>query len=255
MKRLNFGQHRVFIYNSADELKRAAAEHLGAVCTARAKQAEKVSIALSGGSTPVGVYQNLLKADLLVSATDKSSTAFPWQQILFFFGDERYVPHDAPDSNYRMAKEAFLNSAPISSDQVYPVPTDCEQADACAQRYAEQLSELDQHNNMPVFDYILLGIGDDGHTASLFPNTSIINEKNKPTAAVYVEKLQTWRISLTFPVLNQARVCSVLVSGENKAAVLADVIQNDKNICPVGRIENKNGINWFVDQAAASQLR
>lgn len=246
MKKLRFGQHHVFVYNTADELKRAAADHIRAVCATRAEQADKVSIALSGGSTPVGVYRNLLLAD--------SATSFPWNKSLFFFGDERYVSHADIQSNYRMAKEAFLEDAPIKLDQVYPVPTDCEHADACALRYAEELTILSKQDNIPVFDYVLLGIGEDGHTASLFPGTSIIDEQSKYVAAVYVKKFQQWRISLTFPVLNQSQVCSVLVVGEEKAIVLAEVIKNNNRTYPVGMIENNNGINWFVDQAAAVKL-
>jgi len=249
MKQLNFGQHRVFIYDSADELKLAVAEHIRSVCSEKAKYSDRVSIALSGGSTPVGVYQNLLTAN-----ESDSSTTFPWTQSLFFFGDERYVPHDDAQSNYRMACEAFLTNAPIKPQQIFPVPTDCDQAATCAQRYADQLAVLEQRNNIPVFDYILLGVGDDGHTASLFPGTSIINEQSKSVAAVYVEKFETWRISLTFPVLNYAQVCSVLVAGEAKASVLAKIMKENDRSLPIAMIENKNGVNWFVDQAAASGL-
>ena len=249
MKKLSFGQHHVFVYNSAGELKQAAAEHIRLACAARAKQKGKVSIALSGGSTPVGVYKNLLSAD----STD-NAPPFPWEQSIFFFGDERYVSHDDIQSNYRMAKEAFLEDAPIKHDQIYPVPTDCEQAEDCALRYADQLSILNKQDNIPIFDYVLLGMGEDGHTASLFPDTSIIDEQLKYVAAVYVEKFQQWRISLTFPVLNKSQVCSVLVVGEEKATVLAEVIKNNNHSFPVGMIENNNGINWFVDQAAARNL-
>ena len=249
MKKLNFGQHQVFIYNTTDELKRAVAENIRVVCSERVKLTDKVSIALSGGSTPIGVYQNLL-----LDSSENAITPFPWQQALFFFGDERYVVHDDSESNYRMTREAFLNSAPITNDQIYPVPTDCEQAETCAQRYADQLMILEQNKKFPMFDYILLGVGEDGHTASLFPGTSIIDEETKSVAAVYVEKLQAWRISLTFPVLNRARNCSVLACGEEKAGVLAEIMLNDKNTYPVGKIENINGINWFVDQGAASKL-
>ncbi len=249
MQSLNFGQHRVYIYESAEALKQAAAEHIINICAQRAGQADTVSIALSGGSTPIGVYQNLL-----LLATDQSTLQFPWHQSQFFFGDERYVPHDDEQSNYRMAMNAFLKKANVADDHIHAIPTDCELAETCAQHYAERLSILEQVEGIPVFDYVLLGIGDDGHTASLFPGTSIIDERDKNVAAVYVEKFQAWRISLTFPVLNRARVCSVLVSGASKASVFADVVQNANKTFPVALIENTHGINWFVDQEAASKL-
>ncbi len=258
MEYLNFGQHRVYIYDSAESLKYAATEHLLMACAERAKHVEMVSIALSGGSTPIGVYQNLVNQDfyssLRKSVPNSSTSEFPWSQSLFFFGDERYVAHDDPQSNFKMAKEAFLDSAPISNNQIFPIPTHCEVAETCAKQYAQQLLELEQISETPVFDYILLGIGDDGHTASLFPDTSIIDEHEKNVAAVYVAKFQAWRISLTFKVLNHARNCTILVSGEAKAPILADVMVNKKHQYPIGKVENQNGLNWFVDQAAASKL-
>ena len=256
MKNLNFGQHRVYIYESPAAVKLAATEHIVKICAARAKLFEKVSIALSGGSTPVGVYQNLVNEEFYQTflKSNSSSMSFPWAQSLFFFGDERYVPHDDQQSNYRMAKEAFLNTAPIGDDQIHAIPTDCDSAEFCAEQYAQQLSILEQNDGIPMLDYLLLGIGDDGHTASLFPGTSIIDELDKNVAAVYVEKFHSWRISLTFRVLNQARVCCVLAAGEAKASVLLDVMQNKRHDYPVGKIRNQNGLDWFIDQAAASLL-
>jgi len=253
MKRHSIGQHNIYIFESPERLKAAASEHMISTCAARAQEAETVSIALSGGSTPVGVYKNLVDDEFILSQSE-SLPPFPWQKSLFFFGDERYVPQDDDQSNYQMACEAFLNAAPLDKRQIFPIPTQCDEAEVCAQQYAEQLTMLPQHQGVPVFDYVLLGIGDDGHTASLFPGTPILNEIKQSVASVYVEKFNSWRISLTFPVLNQARVCSVLVAGEAKASVLAEVIQNKHNPYPIGKINNPNGLHWFVDQAAASQL-
>ena len=256
MQKLTLGQHQVYIYDTTTALQTAASEHMIIKCAEMAQQAKTVSIALSGGSTPIGIYQNLVNKDFTQALSESflSIPAFPWSQALFFFGDERYVPHDDTQSNYRMASESFLKAAAVDDKQIHPIPTHCEQARLCAQQYVDELGVLPQQQGFPVFDYMLLGMGDDGHSASLFPETDIIENYESAAAAVFVEKLNSWRISLTFPVLNQARVCCVLAAGEAKAPVLAEVLQNKSKKYPIGMIDNPNGVIWFIDKAAASQL-
>ena len=248
---LNYGNNTVFVYESTGDLKAAAIDHIAQYAVDVVAQKSIFSMALSGGSTPVGIYKGLVGK--------KWFTTFPWQQSHFLFGDERYVPHDHEQSNYKMAMEAFLEAAPVSNDHIYPVPTDCEHPDDCAEIYERQLKEglkgQQQADGLPVIDLVLLGMGDDGHTASLFPDTDILNESESAVAAVYVDKLDSWRISMTFPLLNMARQVMVLVSGEAKSSVLADVLRSQQIKYPIQMLDNPNGMLWFVDQAAASQLQ
>jgi 6-phosphogluconolactonase len=207
-----YGDNVVYIYDSAAALKRAATDLIAKYAIDVVKHKASFSMALSGGSTPVGVYQGLVDANW----KDK----FPWAQSHFFFGDERYVPHDHSQSNYRMAMQSFLQYVPVDPGHIHPVPTDCDQPEDCAEQYERVLIDTLVGNDSaatPVLDLVLLGMGDDGHTASLFPETEILTESEAAVAAVYVDKLDSWRISMTFPVLNSANRVIVLVSGESKA--------------------------------------
>jgi len=242
-----YGKHTVYTYESAAALKMAATEHIVQYAVNEITKNPVFSMALSGGSTPIDIYKGLV--------TEKWLQAFPWKQSSFVFGDERYVPHDHEQSNYKMAMQAFLEKAPLDENQVYPVPTDCEHPNDCAEMYEQQLKEALATDGTLEIDLVLLGMGDDGHMASLFPDTDILNESESAFAAVYVEKLDCWRISMTLPCLNNARQIMVLVSGEAKAAVLADVLRSDKKKYPIQLIDNPHGLLWFIDQAAASQLK
>ena len=244
-----YGDNVVYVYETADALKQAATDLVASYAVAVVMHKSKFSMALSGGSTPIGVYQGLV--------ADKWLEKFPWQDSLFFFGDERYVPRDHKDSNYRMAMEAFLNQAPVSASNIFPVPTDCDQPEDCAEQYERMLKDAmrcNGENELPALDLVLLGMGDDGHTASLFPGTDILTEVESGIASVYVDKLDSWRISMTFPVLNKASRVIVLVSGENKASVLSEVLTSDEVRYPIQMLNNPYGVMWLVDKAAASLL-
>jgi len=193
-----YGDNVVYVYETADTLKQAATDLIASYAVAVVMHKTRFSMALSGGSTPIGVYQGLV--------ADKWLETFPWQDSLFFFGDERYVPHDHKDSNYRMAMEAFLNQAPVNASNIFPVPTDCDQPEDCAEQYERMLKDTlgsNGDNELPALDLILLGMGDDGHTASLFPDADILTETESAVASAYVDKLDSWRISMTFPLLNK----------------------------------------------------
>ncbi|MGD8783472.1 MAG: 6-phosphogluconolactonase [Thioalkalispiraceae bacterium] len=244
-----YGDNIVYVYETADLLKQAAADLIASYAVDVVRHKSTFSMALSGGASPVGVYEKLL--------SDKWKTSFPWQQSHFFFGDERYVPHDHEQSNYRMAMQAFLQAAPVHQQHIHPIPTDCPQPEDCAEQYERTIIDTlstDQEKAIPVLDLVLLGMGDDGHTASLFPTTEILNENEAMVAAVYVDKLDSWRISMTFPLLNQANRVIVLVAGENKASVLAEVLLSDEVKYPIQMLDNPYGVMWLVDQGAASQL-
>lgn len=206
-------------------------------------------VALTGGSTPQSLYRLLARPEMAEN--------LDWSRVHIFIGDERYVPHDHPDSNFGMAKECFLNHVSIPDENLHPIPTDYEHARQAAEKYADLLHSIVPFvsGQAPVFDLIMLGMGDDGHTASLFPATDILQEDVKTVAAVYVDKLASWRVSMTYPTLNQARQIMVLVSGESKAGILAHVLQKDsESIYPIQAVLPAGEMHWFIDQAAASKL-
>lgn len=241
-----YENNTVYIYESQSDLQAAAADYITHYAHDITSRQPHFSIALSGGSTPKGVYRGLVEKGRI--------NRFPWQQSIFIFGDERYVPHTSDQSNYKMALETFLSAAPVTTANIYPVPTDCEHPDQCAEKYAVQITQMLDGGDIPVIDLVLLGMGNDGHTASLFPDTAILNNTDSAFAAVYVDKLDSWRISMTFPVIKRASQVMVLVAGADKSAVLAEVLTSGKKRYPVQMIDNQKEVLWFVDQAAASQL-
>jgi 6-phosphogluconolactonase len=241
-----YQNNTVYIYASQSEMQAAAAESIIRYALDIIANQPNFSIALSGGSTPKGVYQNLIDK--------KNMDRFPWQQSIFIFGDERYVPHSDDQSNYKMALQTFLNAAPVAESAIYPVPTDCQNPDDCAEKYANQISQTLGGDDMPIIDLVLLGMGNDGHTASLFPNTAVLDQTDCAFAAVYVDKLESWRISMTFPLIERAGQVMVLVAGEDKSAILAEVLTSAEKKYPIQMFDSQNEIFWFVDQAAASQL-
>jgi 6-phosphogluconolactonase len=210
----------------------------------------RFTIALSGGSTPKSLY-NLL-------ATNARSQ-LNWERMFFFFGDERHVGPDDPDSNYRMANEAMLSKIPVAPANVFRIPAENPDADAAAAAYEETLKKFfgPQPGEFPHFDLILLGLGPDGHCASLFPETKALDEKVRWVVANWVEKLKTSRITLTLPVLNAARRVTFLVSGTDKAPALHSVLETDAPAeqYPSKLVRPNDGkLIWFVDKAAASGL-
>lgn len=236
---------RIDVSEDLDSLSRAAASRIVEFANAAIREHGVFNIALSGGSTPVHLHQMLASKSFIGQ--------IPWHHVHVYFGDERNVPHDHPDSNYRMARETLLAHINIPASQVHPIPTGCDDMQACAGSYASTLSALPQVSGMPSFDLILLGMGDDGHTASLFPGTDILTEKRLPVAAVYVPKFDAWRVSLTYPVLSQARSIMFLVSGEGKADILDAVFNQPESHYPVQGVQNDH-IEWFMDKAAAKRL-
>jgi 6-phosphogluconolactonase len=209
---------------AAEEVLRSAADAIA--------QRGRFTIALSGGSTPRNLYT-------LIAAN--ASPTLPWDKMFFFWGDERHVPPTDPESNYRMANETLLSKVPVPPGNIF----------ALRKFFALPPGEF------PHFDLILLGMGPDGHTASLFPGTAALQEKSRLVVANWVEKLNTSRITFTLPVLNAARRVAFLVSGADKAGVLHEVLEGDapgekypsKLVRP-----DKGKLIWFVDRAAASQL-
>ena len=232
------------------ELSAAAAEEVVRTAKEAVAQRGRFTIALSGGSTPKNLY-NLLATN--------ARTALPWDRMFFFWGDERHVPPTDPDSNYRMADETMLSKIPVPTANVFRIPAENPDAAAVAADYEQTLRKFFQvqAGQIPAFDLILLGMGPDGHTASLFPGTKALQEKTRLVVANWVEKLKANRITLTLPVLNAARCVTFLVSGTDKASVLRAVLEEDvpPEQYPSKLIRPSAGkLIWLVDRAAASAL-
>ncbi len=208
-------------------------------------------VALAGGSTPRNFYKKLAQQ----SVVDEHC----WHKTHIYFGDERCVPQDHSDSNYRMAKETLLSSVPLLPEHVHAMFSADFSVEQNVARYETLLHDtLPQDvNGCPVFDLVLLGMGDDGHTASLFPDTEILHESVKSVAAQFVQKLNVWRISLTFPTINAANHVAVLVAGDAKAKILADILSAEKNAVaryPIQQVNPTGQLDWYLDTAAAHLL-
>jgi len=206
------------------------------------------SVALSGGSTPEKLYAGL--------AAPEYQEILPWEKIHLFFGDERLVPPDHPDSNFRMVQKALLQRVSIPRENVHRVKTELKPK-LSASSYEDEM-KLFFKGCWPDFDLVLLGMGTDGHTASLFPNTTALNEEERWFVANYLPGQAAWRLTLTKNAINMARKIVVLVNGQSKADMLVKVLQNayDPFNKPIQLIAPRDGkMVWLLDRAAASQLR
>ena len=232
------------------DLFQAAAEEVIRAATEAIAERGRFTIALSGGSTPRNLYT-------LIAAN--ASANLPWAQMFFFWGDERHVPPDDADSNYRMAQETLLSKVPVPPGNVFRIPAENPDATAAAEAYEQTLRRFFAlgPGEVPRFDLILLGLGPDGHTASLFPETAALGETSRLVVANWVEKLNASRITFTLPVLNAARCVAFLVSGADKAAVVREVLEGNAPAekYPSRLVQPSQGkLIWFVDRAAASEL-
>ena len=232
------------------ELFEAAAEEVVRAAKEAVAQRGRFTIVLSGGSTPKNLY-NLLATN--------ARTVLPWDRMFFFWGDERHVPPTDPESNYGTAEETMLSKIPVAAGNVFRIPTENPDAAAAAEAYEQTLRKFFQlgPGEIPTFDLILLGMGPDGHTASLFPGTAGLQEKSRLVIANWVDKLKTSRLTLTLPVLNAARCVVFLVSGTDKAPALHAVLKGDApgEQYPAKLVRLSQGsLIWLLDRAAASEL-
>jgi len=226
----------------AAEVAHEAAERVIAAASRAADEGRTFSIALSGGSTPKALFELL--------ATDPYKSRIDWAKVEVFFGDERTVPPDHKDSNYRMAYEALLSKVPIPGENVYRMAGELEPHEA-GRQYGQMLKEKFAEGGL---DMVLLGMGDDGHTASLFPETEALNETKHRCVANFVPKLSTWRITLTAPFINRSKDVMFLVGGASKAARLQEVLEGprDPRRLPSQLIQPASGhLAWLVDAPAA----
>ena len=236
------------IFTTHETLYRAVAQDWVVLSREAIRARSKFCVALTGGNTPRELYRLL--------ATVEYTTQINWSATQIYLGDERYVPHDHPDSNFGMAKKTLLAHVPIPPDQIYPMLTHTEAAE-CANKYANTLQRTVTANaaGIPVLDLILLGMGEDGHTASLFPGTDALDVHDRLCAAVYVPHLSAWRLTLTYPVIHAARQRMMIVTGSNKAKILAQVLADKvANDLPIQRVALSAPTTWYLDSAAASAL-
>lgn len=205
----------------------------------------RFTLALSGGSTPKALYERL--------ASDIRVDAAAWSSVHVYFGDERCVPPDHRDSNYRMAREALLAQVAIPAAQVHRMETEREPADAAAAYEATLRATLATGDGMPVLDLVLLGLGADGHTASLFPGTTLLDERHRWAVAGWVPTVQAWRVSLTLPVLAAGRLLLGLAAGADKAPAVARLFEpNPQAPIPARAVgDAATHVAWIVDRAAA----
>lgn len=239
-------QSEVRVLDTPQDLFHAAAAEFAALAADAARARGKFTVALSGGSTPKSLYTLLTNLPSL-----------PWDKTCFFWGDERHVPPDDPDSNYRTAYEAMLSKVPVPAENIFRIPAEENDAGAAASAYQETLRRFFhlRAGEFPRFDLILLGIGPDGHTASLFPRTSALQEKKRLVVANWVEKFKTDRITLTFPVLNSSACIIFLVSGKDKAQIVHEVFENPAADLPCQSVRPANGrLLWLLDAGAAGAL-
>jgi len=228
----------ILVHDDAEALSQAAARWL----TDRASAATgRFAVSLAGGSTPRRLYE-------LLATVERDR--FPWARVHWFFGDERFVPHDDRDSNYRMAREAMLSKAPIPEANIAPIPF-AGSPEQSAQEYEQTLKAYYGTDMLepqrPLFDAVLLGLGDDGHTASLFPHTAVLQERARWAAPV-IGAMPQPRITLTYPALESSRAVAFLVAGAGKREALRRIWRGDD--LPAAHLRPQGEVLWFIDRAA-----
>jgi 6-phosphogluconolactonase len=235
-------------YPAADDLVRGAAEIFVDLAATAVAARGRFTVALAGGGTPRPVYALL--------ATREFAGRVDWGKVHVCFGDERCVPPTDQRSNFRMAREALLDQVPLPADNIHRIAGEDDPADA-ALAYMQDLQRLFRGDALPAFDLIWLGLGDNGHTASLFPGTASLREEDRWVVAQYVEVLTAWRVTLTPAAINAARDVVFLVAGAGKAEVLARVLTgpHEPDVLPAQLIKPGQGrLHWLVDAAAGAAL-
>ena len=234
----------VHVYGSSEELSATAAREFAARAEEAIEERGRFAVVLAGGSTPETMY-GILARDYI--------GRIDWRKVYFFFGDERSVPPHHEDSNLKMASEVLLDHVPVAN--VHRIRGELSPEEA-AEAYEEELRTFFQTEDVPRFDLILLGIGADGHTASLFPWTTALEVHDRWVVANPVPRLGTTRITLTVPVINAALAVYFLVEGEDKAEALREVLEGDDDprAYPAKLVQPPGGPEWLIDQSAASLL-
>ncbi len=244
------GTRDVVVLPDLDAVSQAAAERFVALANEAVTRANRFTVALAGGSTPERLYRLL--------ASPAYRDAVPWASVYIFFGDERCVPPDDKESNYRMARAALLDHVPILPEQVFRMEGERDPQSA-AVTYDARLGDVFglSPGRIPQFDLILLGMGPDGHTASLFPHTEALTVVERLVTANYVPKFDSWRLTLTYPVLDAAAQVLFLIGGAEKADAIHAVLEGPANPVeyPSQGVQTPDGtVTFLLDRAAASKL-
>jgi 6-phosphogluconolactonase len=237
----------VRVFADVDELSLRAAEAAVATINESLRNHGSFSIALSGGNTPRTLYRLL---------STRFRDQIPWKKVHVFWGDERYVPLADPQSNYCMARETLLDAVPCPAENVHPMPTELPNPDLAAREYEKTLRSYFS-KDWPRFDLVLLGLGEEGHTASLFPGSPALNETQRWVVAVKAPAKPPLRLTLTLPALTAAANIYFLVTGSNKAQALHHVLTGSpdpKNYPASGIRRAKGTVIWWLDRASAARV-
>jgi 6-phosphogluconolactonase len=252
MRQMETARGRVSIAGDPSELALEGAQLFVRLAVEKVAEKGLFTVALSGGSTPKRMFALL--------ADEPFRSRVPWRSIGFFWGDERTVGPEHPDSNFRMAKEALLSKVNVSADNIFRMRGEDADHDQAARDYSETIQKFFSAETpaaFPAFDLVLLGMGPDGHTASLFPGSDALKVDDRICVANFVSKFDTWRITLSAREINQAKEIAFLVAGADKAAPLHEVLEgpSQPELYPSQLIQPGSGnLVWMVDEAAAAQL-
>jgi len=236
---------RVTVAANAEALAELAAAEIGRAAVRAAEARGLAALALAGGLTPRSAYRRL--------AEPGEHEGVPWEKVLFFFGDERCVPPDHPDSNARMVRAALLARLPIPAANVFRMAGEDPDPERAAAGYEAELKR--ELGPEPRLDLVLLGMGADGHVASLFPGSPALEERHRLVSATTGGPPQPRRLTLTLPAINAARAVLFLVSGGEKAGLVAELLAGGRQEAPAARVKPEGEVHWLLDREAASRIR
>ncbi|MDH5032868.1 6-phosphogluconolactonase [Chryseobacterium cucumeris] len=234
----------ITVFDDLEKLYKKAADAFVDLSKKSIQKKDRFVVALSGGSSPKAIFKLL--------ATPEYKEQIEWNKVYFFWVDERWVPLNDDKSNFRMTDEALLNQVPVDQNHIFPMYAEGITPEDYAEAYEQQIRNV--LGDEGVFDFILLGMGDDGHTASLFPGEEVLNEKEKWVSAYYLKPQEMFRITLTAPIINNADHILAIAFGESKKHALNEVLNGEYNpsLYPMQLIEKKDGFQFFTDEKAKS---
>ncbi len=239
---------KIIVKDDPDHLAQEAAKLFFEAALENVRKKGVFTVAVSGGSTPRRMHRLLAREPYLSEA--------PWDKTHLFWVDERCVSYSHQYSNYGAAKKDLINNIPIPDENVYPMPVESSSEIGSVAYQAKLIDFFNlEQGGLPQFDLIILGIGKDGHTASLFPGQRVLDEKERLVVSVKGGNPEVSRLTMTLPVLNNAREILILVSGEQKAETLKTVLESDQVLLPVQRVRpNRGNLKWLIDRDAASMI-
>ena len=248
MKEITISNNDLFIFEDRDDLSIGAADEIATLAQEAVKKTGRFALSLAGGSTPRQLYTLL--------ASEPWVKQMPWGKTHIFFGDERCVSHSAAESNFKMINEALLSKVPIPKGNIHAPVGQESNPEQAAWNYQQQLIDF-FGGQVPVFDLVLLGLGPEGHTASIFPNSPAASERQRLVVSYRVDDEHGWRMTMTFPVINAARHVMFLVAGSEKQEIVGQIFSEAANghQIPAKLVAPQSGmLTWYFDEAAAEKL-